>query len=193
MRQHRCLSALLLAPVLAACGARNEPPLPYAAELQDVLDRTRRAANVMGVSAAIVVPGHRPWVGVSGASYSGHPVAPDMLFDMGSAGKLVMAALVLDLCEDGLLSLDDPVRTYLPPYPNVDGSITIRQLLNHTSGLYDLVPHPGGPLRVPYDSIDFAKWWGIDEILSRNPRLPYLPESPASEGPRCPRPDAPAC
>jgi CubicO group peptidase (beta-lactamase class C family) len=45
------------------------------------------------------------------------------VFDTGSAGKLVMAALVLGLCEDGLLSLDDSVSKYLPAYPNVDVSI----------------------------------------------------------------------
>lgn len=174
MKPSRPLSAVFVVTVLAACGTRSEPSLPYAAELQDVLDRTREAANVMGVSAAIVVPGHRPWVGVSGESYPGRAVTPDMLFDMGSAGKLLMAALVLDLSEGGLLSLDDPVSEYLPPYPNVDGSITIRQLLNHTSGLYDLVPHPGGPFRVPYDSIDFEKWWSIDEIFTTLGGPPYF-------------------
>lgn len=174
MRPNRQLSALFVVMVFAACTTQREPQVPYAAELQDVLNRTREAANVMGVSAAIVVPGHRPWVGVSGESYPGHPVTAEMLFDMGSAGKLVMAALVLDLSEDGLLSLDDPVSTYLPPYPNVDGSITIRQLLNHTSGLYDLVPHPGGPFRVPYDSIDFDKWWSIDEIFTTLGGEPYF-------------------
>jgi len=142
--------------------------------LQDVLDQTREAANVKGVSAAIVVPGHRPWVGVSGESYPGRPVTPDVLFDTGSAGKLLMAALVLDLCEDGLLSLDDSVSEYLPPYPNVDGSITVRQLLNHTSGLYDMVSHPGGPFRVPYDSIDFEKWWGVEEIFTTLGGPPYF-------------------
>jgi D-alanyl-D-alanine carboxypeptidase len=174
MKPNRFLSAGLLTTVLVACGTGNEPPLPYAADLQDVLDRTRQAAQVMGVSAAIVVPDYGPWVGVSGESYPGRPVTPDMLFDMGSAGKLVMAALVLDLCEDGLLSLDDPVSKYLPPYPNVDGSITIRQLVTHTSGLYDLVSHPGGPFRVPYDSIDFAKWWSIEEIFTTLGGEPYF-------------------
>ena len=128
----------------------------------------------MGVSVAIIVPGYNPWLGVSGESYPGHSIKPEMLFDMGSTGKLIMAALVLDLCEDGLISLDDPINKYLPAYPNVDGSITIRQLLNHTSGLYDMVPHPEGPFRVPYDSIDFEKWWSIDEIFTTLGGKPYF-------------------
>jgi D-alanyl-D-alanine carboxypeptidase len=128
----------------------------------------------MGVSVAIIVPNYRPWLGVSGESYPGHPITPDMLFDTASAGKLIMAALVLDLCEDGLLSLHEPISKYLPPYPNVDGAITIRQLLNHTSGLYDMVPHPGGPFRVSYNSIDFERWWTIDEIFTELGGKPYF-------------------
>jgi len=174
MRSDRTLSAGLLAIILAACGGSSTPSLPYAGALQDVLDRTRQMANVQGVSVAIIVPGYRPWLGVSGDSYHGRPVTRDMLFDMGSAGKLIMAALVLDVCEDGLLSLDDSVGAYLPLYPHVAGSITIRQLLNHTSGLYDLVPHPRSPFRMPYDSIDFEKWWTIDEIFTTLGGDPYF-------------------
>jgi D-alanyl-D-alanine carboxypeptidase len=70
--------------------------------------------------------------------------------------------------------LEDTVGKYLPPYPNGDGSITMRQLLNHTNGLYDMVPHPGGPFRTPYNSIDFEKWWTIDEIFTTLGGKPYF-------------------
>ena len=152
--------------VLNSLSIYADPELPYANELQSTLDSTRQMTNVMGVSTAVIVPGYEPWLGVSGESYPGQPINPDMLFDMASISKFILSALVLDLCEDSLLSLDEPVSKYLPPYPNVDGSITIRQLLNHTSGLYDMVPHPGGPFRVPYNKIDFEKWWTIDEIFN---------------------------
>ncbi|HUS87447.1 MAG TPA: serine hydrolase domain-containing protein [Bacteroidales bacterium] len=174
MKLKQLLFSVLTISLLIGCSRQVEPELPYAMELQDVLDRTRQSTNVMGVSVAIIIPGYSPWLSVSGESYPAQPITPDMLFDMGSAGKLILAALVLDLCEDGLLSLDDPVSKYLPAYPNVDGSITIRQLLNHTSGLYDIVPHPGGPFRVPYNSIDFEKWWTIDEIFTILGGEPYF-------------------
>lgn len=174
MKSHQTLFVVLIISLLFGFGKQAPQQLPYAKELQNVLDSTRHTTTVRGVSVAIIVPGYSPWLGTSGESYSGRPITPDMLFDMGSAGKLIMAALMLDLCEEGLLSLDDPVSKYLSPYPNVDGSITIRQLLNHTSGLYDMVPHPGGPFRVPYDSIDFEKWWTIDEIFTRLGGKPYF-------------------
>lgn len=148
--------------------------IPYAEELQTVLDSTRQLTNVMGVSVTIIAPGYAPWLGVSGESYPGQPITPDMLFDMASAGKLITAALMLDLCEDDLISLDDPISKYLPAIPHVDPSINIRQLLNHTSGLYDMVPHPGGPFRVPYDSIDFEKRWTIDDIFTELGGEPYF-------------------
>lgn len=160
--------------VLNSLSIYADPELPYANELQSTLDSTRQMTNVMGVSTAVIVPGYEPWLGVSGESYPGQPITPDMLFDMGSISKLILSALVLDLCQDSLLSLDEPVSKYLPPYPNVDGSITIRQLLNHTSGLYDMVPHPGGPFRVPYNKIDFEKWWTIDEIFNTLGGKPYF-------------------
>ena len=174
MKANQFLNLMISLSLLIGCSGPGVPQIPYADELQVALDSTRQLTRVRGVSVAIIVPGHRPWLGVSGESYPGVPITPDMLFDMGSAGKLIMAALMLDLQEDGLLSLDEPVSKYLPPYPNVDGSIKLRQLLNHTNGLYDMVPHPGGPFRVAYDSIDFNKWWTIDEIFTKLGGKPYF-------------------
>jgi D-alanyl-D-alanine carboxypeptidase len=48
----------------------------------------------------------------------------------------MVATLVLQLAEEGKLSLDDPIGKWLPSYPQVDPAITIRQMLNHTSGLF---------------------------------------------------------
>jgi D-alanyl-D-alanine carboxypeptidase len=73
---------------------------------------------------------------------------------------------MLDLAEDGLLSLDDPLDSYIEPPPGVDGSIPIRLLLNHTSGLPNMVEHPESPFRKPYNDIDFERWWTIDEIFT---------------------------
>lgn len=140
--------------------------LGYGDALQTALDRALEATDVRGVSAAIIVDGEGMWAGASGESYPGRAVSSEMLFDTGSAGKILMGPLMVKLAEDGLIDLDDPIRKYLPDFPYVDGSITIRQLLNHTSGLYMVVNHPDGPFRQPYAEIDHEKWWTIDEIFS---------------------------
>ncbi len=68
-----------------------------------------------------------------------HGVAnrPDTIFEAGSVSKQFTAAAVLLLAEDGKLSLDDPVRKYIPELPESAAAITIRQMLHHTSGLRD--------------------------------------------------------
>jgi CubicO group peptidase (beta-lactamase class C family) len=140
--------------------------LTYGGELQVALDDALRETGVIGVSAAIIVEDEGIWTGVSGESYPGRPVTPDMLFDMGSAGKMLMGPLMVKLAEDGLLALDDPISKYLPDFPYADGAITIRQLLNHTSGLFMMLDSPNAPFRQPYDQIDHEKWWTIDEIFT---------------------------
>jgi D-alanyl-D-alanine carboxypeptidase len=97
-----------------------------------------------------------------------------MLFDMGSAGKNLAAALMLNLAEDGLIDLDDPIDRYIDAPPDVDGSIPIRLLLNHTSGLAHFGDHPDSPLRHPYNEIDFDRWWTIEEIFTELGSEPYF-------------------
>ncbi len=68
-----------------------------------------------------------------------HAVAnrPDTIFEAGSVSKQFTAAAVLLLAEDGKLSLDAPVRKFIPELPEYAAPITIRQMLHHTSGLRD--------------------------------------------------------
>lgn len=64
-------------------------------------------------------------------------IAPDTIFEAGSVSKQFTAAAVLLLARDGKLSLDDAVRRYIPELPDYGVPLTIRHLLNHTSGLRD--------------------------------------------------------
>src|SRR5580765_260745 len=64
-------------------------------------------------------------------------IAPDTIFEAGSVSKQFTAAAVLLLAREGKLSLDDEVRTHIPELPDVGAPLTLRHLLNHTSGLRD--------------------------------------------------------
>jgi D-alanyl-D-alanine carboxypeptidase len=175
-RQVRFALTLFCLLSLVACSesSRSIGENPYAQELQQVLDSSREASEVIGVSAAIIDAEGRVWTGVSGNSHPGQPITADMFFDMGSAGKILAAPLMLDLAEEGLLSLDDPIDGYIDPPPGVDGSIPIRTLLNHTSGLAFMADHPDYPLRKPYNDIDFERWWTIEEIFTQLGGEPYF-------------------
>jgi CubicO group peptidase (beta-lactamase class C family) len=65
------------------------------------------------------------------------PNRPDTIFESGSLAKQFTAAAVLLLARDGKLNLDDPVRKYIPELPDYGAPLTIRHMLNHTSGLRD--------------------------------------------------------
>jgi len=62
---------------------------------------------------------------------------PDTIFEAGSISKQFTAAAVLLLAREGKLSLDDPVKKYVPELPQYETPLTIRHMLNHTSGLRD--------------------------------------------------------
>ncbi|MFN2141335.1 MAG: serine hydrolase [Candidatus Promineifilaceae bacterium] len=65
------------------------------------------------------------------------PNSPETVFRLGSLVKQFTAAAILQLQDQGLLSVTDPVSRYLPDFPHGD-EITLHQLLNHSSGVPDL-------------------------------------------------------
>jgi CubicO group peptidase (beta-lactamase class C family) len=81
---------------------------------------------------------------------TGRPNTPDTIFHLASCGKQFTALGILMLAEAGKLELDDPVSRYLPALAGFGPQVTIRRLLQHTSGIRDL-----------YDDK------GVDEVLAR--------------------------
>jgi CubicO group peptidase (beta-lactamase class C family) len=65
------------------------------------------------------------------------PNRPDTVFEAGSVSKQFTAAAILLLARDGKLSLDDPARKYVPELPDYGVPLTVRHMLQHTSGLRD--------------------------------------------------------
>jgi D-alanyl-D-alanine carboxypeptidase len=118
------------------------PPQPVdtqtAQALQNTLDQV--LDDTVGASAAVV--GDKAWYGASGLANirTNTPVKPEDRFQIGSITKTFVATTVLQLAEEGKLSLEDTIDKHLPDeiislLP--DNDITVRQLLNHTSGIAD--------------------------------------------------------
>ncbi len=131
-------AALLLttvAPSLAA-GPGVDPRL--ATRLQAVLDAVRTKDPLPGISAAVDTPAGL-WTGVSGKSRlaPSQPMRPDTPLSIGSVTKTFVAAVILQLREEGRLSLGDHLSRWETRVPNA-GRITVRQLLSHTSGVRDM-------------------------------------------------------
>ncbi len=128
---------LLVSVLLFATAVSCAPPRrPLTERLQEALDARVRRSEVEGAAVAVMLPGGAIWLGTSGISHPGAPMQPDMTFAIGSITKNMVAALALQLAEEGKLSLDDPIGRWLPAYRHVNPAITMRQMLNHTSGLY---------------------------------------------------------
>jgi len=150
------------------------PELQIGDDLQAILDDTMTQFDAgKGISAAVIVPGFQPWLGTSGVSHGTTPISTETVFDAGSTHKNFTAAAVLILAEDGFLSLDDPINKWLSEYPNVDGEISIRQLLNHTGGVFDMVRHPDYWEAVMADTFHE---WTREEILNNFLLEPYFPK-----------------
>lgn len=103
----------------------------------------------------------------------GVPNTPETVFEAGSVSKQLTAAAVVLLAEAGRLSLDDDVRKYVPEVPRYEEPITIRHLLNHTSGLRDwgtVVAAAGWPRTTRIHTHDH-----VLDVISRQRSLNYTP------------------
>ena len=153
------VTVLLSAFTSISCGGES----PIETQLQQVLDKGISKYEARGVSAAVIYHDGKVWTGTSGISHGTVPIEPDMLFAIGSITKNFVAALTLQLVEEGILSLDDPLSKWLPEYRHVDSSATLRQLLNHTSGIYMFWSNE----KIWEDlTKDESKIWTPEEVLS---------------------------
>lgn len=141
MRAPALIAVLAIACLpLAAQAAQKQPGAPPAA--QQARDALIRAAPAQGPGAVVLMTKgdaviYRGAVGQADLEL-GAPLAPDQVFRIASVTKMFTAATVLKLAEQGKLSLDDKLSAYVPDIANGD-QITIRQLLNHTAGVSDIV------------------------------------------------------
>ncbi|HSV20487.1 MAG TPA: serine hydrolase domain-containing protein [Casimicrobiaceae bacterium] len=123
-------------------------PLDVAA-LQRALDDVHRAG--MPGAFAEVRDGEHVWRGAAGVAdvASGRPVTAGMRHRVGSIAKTFTAAAVLQQAEHGEIGLDRSIAHYLPQLVRGQrgDAITVRMLMNHTSGLADYLPYAYPSLR----------------------------------------------
>jgi D-alanyl-D-alanine carboxypeptidase len=118
---------------------------PAAGGLQGLTDSLARVFNLPGLVVGVRRAGEEPNIVASGRADlgSGRRMTPPDRFRVGSLTKPMVATVILQLADEGLLSLDDSIARFLPGVlPDAD-RITLRQLLNHTSGLGDYTDDAG--------------------------------------------------
>ena len=136
----------LAVPTAAPTAQPTAAPTPsdvLTTTLQEVLDdwrvRTGAPAAVIGLRLA----DGRTAIAASGQAdeVAGLPLTVDDRFRVGSITKTFVAALILQLAAEGQLDIDARLSRYLPAAPHSE-QITVRQLLDHTSGLADFALQP---------------------------------------------------
>ena len=131
-------------------------PIPTAL-LTKTLGEQRAKYAIPGISATIIWPDGRSWTATSGFAdlYGRVRLTRNTAFAAASVTKTFVAALVLQLAQEGLLSLDAPLVAWLPD-AKVDPRVTIRQLLDHTSGVYDFFSN--SKIDAPLRTAPAAAW-----------------------------------
>ena len=129
--------ALLLLLSLPLAGSASQAPLIDESKIDAVFSRWTR--ETPGCAVGVAQGGKPVLQKAYGMADLEHdvPNRADTIFEAGSVSKQFTAAAVLLLAQEGKLSLDDPVRKYVPELPDYGAPLTIRHMLQHTSGLRD--------------------------------------------------------
>lgn len=153
---------LLFASLFITVFAQAQIHPVYQQLFQHTLDSVCEKNKIKGISAAVLIPGGGTWTGVYGESHAGTPITKDMYLPIGSNTKTFVATVILKMQENGQLNINDTIGTWFPNDSNINGQITIKQLLNHTSGLYDFTGHPGFFAAL---NADYNKVWQPEDML----------------------------
>ncbi len=166
--------ALIFTIVSSAVGANLTAPADARAKVDKIFERYNRTDSP-GCVAGATIDGATVFSRAYGMADLEHGIAlsPESILEPGSIAKQFTAAAVLLLVQQGKLSLDDPVRKYIPELPDYGAPITIRHLINHTSGLRDWgsVAAMGG---WPRTTREYTHAHVLD-IISRQRALNYPP------------------
>lgn len=138
----KCLMSASLIVLLLFASSYVRINEPTNAQTQIELDNLMKSSmaqyNAPGMILAVWVPGKGEYIKAMGVSdiKTGRKMQVSDRFRIGSNTKSVVATVVLQLVDEGKLKLDDKLITFFPKWPNAE-NITIKMLLDHTSGIFD--------------------------------------------------------
>lgn len=172
--------SFVFVPLLAlfsACGGETQSSPRIApskvAQIDEYIQGQMAKQHIPGLSIAVVQDGKlimEKGYGLASIETQA-AVTPETVFRIGSVTKQFTASAVMLLVQEGKISLDDSIRKYLPSAPDSWQAITIRHLLNHTSGL-----------RRDFTEADFLalydpqKDYSMDELVTLLGQLPMEAE-----------------
>jgi D-alanyl-D-alanine carboxypeptidase len=175
------LVAAVAVPVTLVGMRADRVPVAARPELQRVLVELISGSGRIAPGATAYVAGpHGSWSGAAGVAdaTTGQPMAVDARMRLESVSKIWTAVLVLQLAEHGRLGLNDKVERWLPGLLPFGDRITLRQLLTHTSGIFDnndAVNHPARVLTRVKDPVLHAELVRLAKRLQADPTIQFPP------------------
>lgn len=132
-----------------------------ALKLQKILYEDLNILRVLGLQAYVRMPDGSTWSGTSGTTDMARRqlLQRDHVLRVGSVTKTFTAVLILKLVEGGALNLEDNISRWFPNLPNGE-NITVRHLLNHSSGISEIIP------KVMLKSIISSTYWEPEDLVA---------------------------
>lgn len=163
----KSLPQFLLAAVLWALAPSSATAQTIPASLdywlQRTLDSMITVLNAKGLGASVQIPTGAVWAGAAGISSAPVFSLPDSVntddvFCIGSVNKTITAGCILQMADEGKLGIDDPLHKWLDTFPQINPNITLRQLMRHQSGIYDILGNPAFQPTIFADQDSVWKW-----------------------------------
>lgn len=172
-----CSLALLLSA--SGCGSNGIAPTFDSQTVQlfqNTLDASLKTIGIPGATVTVIRPDGAKWVGVSGLSSieNNTPMVSGLKFRIGSLTKTITAVIILQLVQEGQLSLDASIEAILPGAVPNGTNISVRQLLNHTSGLYNYTDDVPTFLTTQLTSLLLHTWAPSDLVAISNAHAVYF-------------------
>lgn len=135
---------------------------------------TEYSGNVPGAAAMVIKDGEVVFQNSYGMANLAYDVKmkPETIHNIGSTSKHFLTFGLLLLKEEGALSLDDDIRKYIPELPEFEHTVTLRNLVNHTSGYREFLNTLVMTGRSPSMELDQEK---VIEMIRRQPELQNEP------------------
>lgn len=172
------LTASMAMALIAVAPAQTYDVAKLRVALEEKAKAVFQGSRAPGINLAVLMPDNR-WVRVSAGYRTLNPDEPIRLNDRmpaGSVGKMFFATAILQQVQAGRLNLDTPIAQYVSDEPWFEGlpnasSLTLRNLMNHTSGIPE---HVLDPAFIAELKADPDKVWGHSELLKFTKGKPAL-------------------
>jgi CubicO group peptidase (beta-lactamase class C family) len=165
---------LLVWIVILTVNSKAQIPVALANQLQNILNNAVSTGSNNGVSAYLKLKNGTTWSGVAGINGQSLPITDSTVFHGASTTKLNIAVLMLLLAQNNIVNLDSSWYKYVKTLSvSFDKAITIRQLLNHTSGIKDYLEVPGNSTYITSNfSAFYTPKYILENIVNGVPDFP---------------------